>query len=200
MLGGYEGYCLDLARCCAALCISAQQSSLHAHVCDAHSVAVDFSGLQAQSIVPSARAEKRVLLFSEHDLDSDFQSMMTNTMTLISTLRGQGYEVEAVPARDCLIQVETPTKEAEGIKTVIASPLFLYRKIAEHHSLTIIFTSEFLLCQQARLACVFLGKKRTSRDWRPAGIASSKIGSWFRSGSAGHFCETSSICPTVTLV
>ena len=108
--------------------------------------------------------KKRVLLFSEHDLDSDFRSgVMTNTMTLISTLRGQGYEVEVVSPRDCLIQVETPTKEAEGIKTVIASPLFLYRKIAEHHSSTIIFTSEFLLCQQARLACVFLGKTYLAR-------------------------------------
>ena len=81
----------------------------------------------------------------------------------LSTLRGQGYEVEVISPRDCLIQVETPTKEAEGIKTVIASPLFLYRKIAEHYSSTIIFTSEFLLCQQARLACVFLGKTYLAR-------------------------------------
>ena len=113
---------------------------------------------------PKPEADKRVLLFSEHDLDSDFRSgVMTNTMTLLSTLKGQGYEVEVVSPKHCLIQVDTPTKEAEGIKTVFASPLFLYRKIAEHHDSVIIFTSEFLLCQQARLACVFHNKKYLAR-------------------------------------
>ena len=107
---------------------------------------------------------KRVLLFSEHDLDSDFRSgVMTNTMTLLSTLEGQGYEVEVISPKHCLIQFDTPTKEAEGIKTVFASPLFLYRKIAEHHESVIIFTSEFLLCQQARLACVFHNKTYLAR-------------------------------------
>ena len=113
---------------------------------------------------PTDDSRKRVLLFSEHDLDTDFRSgVMTNAVTLLSTLESQGYDVEVVSPKHCILQFDTPTKEAEGIKTVFASPLFLYRKIAEHHSSVIIFTSEFLLCQQARVACFFHNKTYLAR-------------------------------------